>query len=144
MPKILVVEDDINLSELIKMRLEENGFEVVTAYDGVDAISQVRKNTPDLIVLDLMLPKLDGYQVCMILKNYESFSKIPIIIISARISTEAKEIALRTGADAFVLKPFDGQKLVAIIKNLLSTQAGTKVWKKCFGCELPTFTHNGR
>ncbi len=127
MPKILVVEDDINLSELIKMRLEENGFEVVTAYDGVDAISQVRKNTPDLIVLDLMLPKLDGYQVCMILKNYESFSKIPIIIISARISTEAKEIALRTGADAFVLKPFDGQKLVAIIKNLLSTQAGTKV-----------------
>lgn len=126
MPKILVVEDDINLSELIKMRLEENGFEVITAYDGVDAISQVRKNTPDLIVLDLMLPKLDGYQVCMILKNYESFSKIPIIIISARSSNEAKEIALRTGADAFILKPFDGQKLVATIKNLLSAQAGAK------------------
>lgn len=126
MPKILVVEDDINLSELIKMRLEENGFEVITAYDGVDAISQVRKNTPNLIVLDLMLPKLDGYQVCTILKNYESFSKIPIIIISARSSNEAKEIALRAGADAFILKPFDGQKLVATIKNLLSTQAGAK------------------
>ncbi len=119
MSKILVVEDDRNLSELIKMRLEENGFEVVTAYDGLEAISQVRKHKPDLIVLDLMLPRLDGYQVCTIIKNYETFSKIPIIILTARSSIEAKEIALKTGADAFMVKPFDGQKLVATIKNLL-------------------------
>ncbi|MEO0091198.1 MAG: response regulator [candidate division WOR-3 bacterium] len=119
MSKILVVEDDRNLSELIKMRLEENGFEVVTAYDGLEAISQVRKHKPDLIVLDLMLPRLDGYQVCTIIKNYETFSKIPIIILTARSSIEAKEIAFKTGADAFMVKPFDGQKLVATIKNLL-------------------------
>lgn len=124
MSKILVVEDDRNLSELIKMRLEENGFEVVTAYDGLEAISQVRKHKPDLIVLDLMLPRLDGYQVCTIIKNYEAFSKIPIIILTARSSIEAKEIALKIGADAFMVKPFDGQKLVATIKNLLVPKSG--------------------
>ncbi|MCX7785798.1 MAG: response regulator [candidate division WOR-3 bacterium] len=119
MSKILVVEDDANLSKLIRIRLEENGFEVITAYDGLEGISQVRKHKPDLIVLDLMLPKLDGYQVCTIIKNHEAFSKIPIVILTARSSIEAKEIALKTGAEAFIVKPFDGQKLVATIKNLL-------------------------
>jgi len=117
--KILVVDDETQLVEMVAMRLEANDYEVVTAADGQEALNQAKKERPDLMILDLMLPKMDGYKVCGLLKKDSKFSKMPIIIFSARAQQEDKRLAEEMGADAYMTKPFEPQALLAKISELL-------------------------
>jgi DNA-binding response OmpR family regulator len=120
MKKILVVEDDNNLRELIKARLEQGGYQVETAGDGFAAIMQARKLKPDLIILDLMIPKMDGYTVCRTIKSTADLSGIPIIMLTARTSPDDMRHGMDMGADAYLTKPFKGEQVLGKIQELLA------------------------
>jgi len=117
--KILIAEDERDLLEMVRFRLEAYGFQVASAYDGEEAIEAVHASKPDLIILDLMLPKKDGYEVCSTLKQDERYQDIPIIIFSAKSQQRDKDLAMQLGASAYVTKPFEPQKLLAQINELL-------------------------
>lgn len=120
MPKrILVVDDEPQLVEVVKMRLEANGYQIITAYDGQEALEKARKERPDLIILDLMLPKVDGYKVCRMLKFDEKYKNIPVILFSARAQDSDQKLGLEVGADAYIIKPFEPVALLAKIKELI-------------------------
>ena len=117
--KILIVEDEPELREFLKMRLEANGYDVVGAADGKEGFEKAHGEKPDLILLDLMLPKIDGYWVCNLLKHDKRHEHIPIIIITAKSGEENVKLAMDCGADAYMVKPFEIQKLLAKIASLL-------------------------
>lgn len=117
--KILVVDDEPDISKLIKARIESAGYSVVTAFDGAEALKTVKENMPDLILLDVMLPKMDGYQVCRLLKFDEKFKNIPIIMLTARAGESDKEKSVEAGADAYLTKPFQTEELLSKISSLL-------------------------
>lgn len=117
--KLLLVEDETQLVDVMRLRLEANGYEVIPAYDGQEALAKARTEKPDLIILDLMLPKMDGYKVCGLLKNDARFAKIPIIVFTARAQQEDMDLAKEVGADAFITKPFEPQVLLTKIQGLL-------------------------
>jgi len=117
--KILIVDDEAQLVEMMKMRLEATNYDVVTAYDGQEGFDKARNEKPDLIILDLMLPKMDGYKVCGLLKKDTRYSKIPIIMFTARAQEEDKKLGEEMGAEAYITKPFEANTLLAKIKELL-------------------------
>ncbi|MDO8957422.1 MAG: response regulator [Deltaproteobacteria bacterium] len=117
--KILVVDDEVDLVETVRFPLEMEGFEVLVSYNGVDALDQVRKECPDLILLDLMLPKLDGYKVCRLLKFDERYKHIPILMLTAKTQEKDVLLGIETGADDYITKPFDIDKLIKKVKNFL-------------------------
>ena len=117
--RILIIEDEVTLVNLLKIRLEANNYEILAAYDGARGLEMAKKETPDLILLDLMLPKLDGYQVCRMLKFDAKYKKIPIIIFTARAQEKDKAIGKEVGADAYVTKPFEPEKLIETIEAVL-------------------------
>lgn len=117
--KILLIEDEINLAELVKYRLEENNYIVETAEDGYSALAKVRTFQPDLIILDLMLPKIDGYTICRLIKCNDQFRHIPIIMFTARTNPDDEKRGLECGADAYVSKPFEPKILLDRIQGLL-------------------------
>lgn len=117
--RILVVDDETELVNTIKMRLETNDYEVLVAYDGYEALEKARKEKPDLIVLDLILPKMDGYKVCGLLKRDTRYARIPIIMLTARVREEDKKMGEEMGAEAYITKPFEPQILLEKIKELL-------------------------
>jgi len=121
MPKkrILVVDDEVELVKAIQIRLEQADYEVIVAYDGQEALEKARKEKPDLIVLDLMLPKIDGYKVCRMLKFDDKYKQIPIIMLTARGQESDQETGYETGADAYMIKPFQHEVVLAKIKELL-------------------------
>ncbi len=119
--KILVVDDEIQLVKAIEIRLKQAGYEVSTANDGQEGFDKARKEEPDLILLDLMLPKLDGYKVCRMLKFDEKYKRIPIIMLSARAQESDAKQGLETGADAYIVKPFQHEIVLAKIKELLGS-----------------------
>ena len=118
--KILIVDDESDIVELLSLRLESEGFEVISAGDGYTALDKARKDKPDLIILDLMLPKINGYKVCRILKFDEKHKGIPIIIFTARGQEQDKQLGKEVGADAYLVKPFEPQILMKTINKLLS------------------------
>lgn len=111
--KILVVEDEKYISDIIKFNLEKEGYAVFTAYDGADALVQQEAVDPDLILLDVMLPKLDGFEVC---RRVRSVSSVPIIILTAKEEEVDKVLGLELGADDYMTKPFGIRELIARIK----------------------------
>jgi len=117
--KILLVDDEVQLTEMVKMRLEAAGYSVSCAYDGKDGLEKARQEKPDLIILDLMLPKMDGYKVCGLLKNDARYAKIPIVMFTARAQDEDIGLAGELGASAYITKPFDPKLLLGKIKELL-------------------------
>jgi len=117
--RILLVDDEAGLVELMKLRLEADNYEVITGYDGQEALEKARKEKPDLIILDLMLPKMDGYKVCGLLKKDARYSKIPIIMFTARAEEEDKKAGEEVEADAYIIKPFEPKLLLEKIKELL-------------------------
>ena len=117
--KILMVEDEADFMEFLKMRLEANGYEIITAVDGKEGFEKARSEKPDLILLDLMLPKVDGYWVCNFLKHDSRFSNIPVIILTAKSGEENVKLAKDCGADEYVQKPFEIADLLAKISGLL-------------------------
>ena len=114
--KILVADDDKNICELIGLYLQKDGYEPIFAYDGAEAVEKFKEVQPSLVVLDLMLPKLDGYGVC---REIRQISKIPIIMLTARGETFDKVLGLEMGADDYMVKPFDGKEPVARIKAVM-------------------------
>ena len=117
--RILIIEDEGDLLDFLKMRLEANDYEVIAASDGKEGYEKAHSEKPDLILLDLMLPKIDGYWVCSLLKHDERHSKTPIIIITAKSGDENIKLAKECGADAYIVKPFEIEDLLARIAGLL-------------------------
>ena len=114
--KILIVDDDINICELLRLYIEKEGFNVVIANDGATAVKLFREQQPDLMLLDIMLPKLDGWQVC---REIRKTSDKPIIMLTAKGETFDKVLGLELGADDYIVKPFDTKEVVARIKAVL-------------------------
>ena len=119
MKKILLVEDEKDLVLTLKFRLEHNGYEVLPAYDGEEGLKKAQNSSPDLIILDLMLPKMNGYKICQFLKSEELYKKIPILMLSARAQEADKNMGLSCGADAYITKPFEPEELLGKIKELI-------------------------
>jgi len=117
--KILVVDDEADLVETVRFPLEMDGFTVLVSYNGEDALNQARKEKPDLILLDLMLPKLDGYKVCRLLKFDEKYKHIPILMLTAKTQEKDKLLGKETGADEYITKPFDIAELMKKVKAYL-------------------------
>jgi DNA-binding response OmpR family regulator len=113
---ILLVDDDHKIVDLVRMYLERDGYRVIAAYDGIEALEAARQKRPDLIVLDLLLPNLDGLDVCRILR---AESKVPIVMLTAKITEEDRLTGLDLGADDYVTKPFSPRELMARIRAVL-------------------------
>ena len=111
--KILVIDDDVNICDMLKLYLENDGYEVKTANDGADGVSCFKMYEPDLVLLDIMMPKKDGWQVC---REIRKKSNVPIIMITAKQETFDKVLGLELGADDYVVKPFDTKEVIARIK----------------------------
>ncbi len=117
--KILIVEDEQDILQLVKLYLEKEGFRTTTAVNGAEALKKVKEDKPDLIVLDLMLPELDGLEVCKRLRSVPETAMLPIIMLTAKAEESDTIIGLELGADDYVAKPFSPKALVARIKALL-------------------------
>ena len=114
--RILVVDDDRNICEIIRLYLEKEGFEVLIANDGQQALELFKEKTPSVVVLDVMMPKMDGFQVC---REIRRVSSIPVIMLTAKGETFDKVLGLELGADDYMVKPFENKELVARIKAIL-------------------------
>jgi two-component system phosphate regulon response regulator PhoB len=121
MAKILVVDDEPDAVDLIKFNLKAAGFEVITSPDGQDALAKARNMLPDLIILDVMLPEVDGLEVCKILRRDNQISAVPIIMLTARAAEIDRVLGLELGADDYVTKPFSPRELILRVKRLLRT-----------------------
>ncbi len=120
--KILIADDDENICELLRLYLEKDGFSTIVANDGGQAVAKVQMNNPDLILLDIMMPVLDGWQVC---REIRKTSNVPIIMLTAKGETFDKVLGLELGADDYITKPFDTKEVVARIKAVLRRMGDT-------------------
>ena len=120
--KILVVDDDLNICELLRLYLTKEGYNVVIANDGVSAVTMFQEESPSLVLLDIMLPKLDGWQVC---REIRKFSETPIIMLTAKGEIFDRVLGLELGAVDYVVKPFDTKEIVARIKAVLRRSASS-------------------
>jgi len=117
--QVLVIEDEPDLAAEIRECLSANGYAVTTAKEGSEGLAMARSGKPDLILLDLMLPKLDGHKICGLLKKDRRFSRIPVIILTGKAQEEEARLAREMGADAFFTKPFRSEVLLGKIRELL-------------------------
>ena len=117
--KIMVVDDEADIRELIKFNLEKEGFDVVPVSDGETALEEARLKQPDLIILDVMLPGIDGIEVCFKLKSDSAYKSIPIVMLSAKTDESDQLVGLKIGADDYLVKPFSPKVLVAKISAIL-------------------------
>ncbi len=117
--KILIVEDEEDIMEMIAYNLEKEGYKTIRIYNGEDAVKIARTEQPDMIILDLMLPKMDGFDVCKMVRSHTETSHIPIIMLSARSQEIDKIVGLELGADDYVTKPFSPRELMARMKAVL-------------------------
>ena len=115
--RILVVDDEADISTILSVTLRRAGFEVETAGDGVEAIDQIRRQPPDLVILDVMMPRADGYQVAEALRSIHG-SETPILVLTA--AGDACDIARRIGAEGYLAKPFELEQLIALVRQLLN------------------------
>ncbi len=121
--KILVVDDDLNICELLRLYLEKEGYTVTIANDGINAVKMFEESKPDIILLDIMLPGQDGWQVC---REIRKSSNVPIIMLTAKGETFDKVLGLELGADDYVTKPFETKEVVARIKAVLRRSSSAK------------------
>lgn len=119
-PKILIVDDEENICELVRLYIEKEGFDAIIANDGQEAVAKFNEEKPDLILLDIMLPIKDGWQVC---REIRAQSKVPIIMLTAKGETFDKVLGLELGADDYVVKPFEPKELIARIRAVLRRSA---------------------
>ncbi len=119
MRRILVIEDDKDIVELVRYNLEKEGFQVVASADGTTGLAQIRKSPPDLLILDLMLPKLSGLEICKEIRKDASLNRLPVLILTAKGEEADRVVGLELGADDYVTKPFSPRELVARVKALL-------------------------
>ena len=124
--KILIIEDDRDIVEMLEYNLQEEGYQTVSALNGEKGIALAGKERPDLIILDIMLPVMDGFEVCRTLKNDDSVAHIPIIILSAKSQETDKVVGLELGADDYVTKPFSPRELAARVRAILRRLPGER------------------
>ena len=117
--KILIVDDEVELVELMSIRLKASGYEVVAMHDGENVLEKTRAEKPDLIILDIMLPKVDGYKICVSLKENTAFRKIPVILLTAKDPAHDADQIQASGADECFIKPFEHKQLLAKIRELI-------------------------
>ena len=116
---VLIADDEIDIVETVKFMLESEGFEVLTAYDGEEALKTARTAIPDIILLDVMMPKINGYKVSRPLKFDKKFQDIPILMITVRSQDEDRLIGEETGADEYITKPFEISDVIDLINKYL-------------------------
>lgn len=121
--KVLLVDDELIILKFVTKRLQLNNYEVETAIDGEEALEKVKSFEPEVIVLDVMLPKMNGYQVCALLKKDARYATIPIILFTAKTQERDKQLGLECGADAYVCKPFRTEELLSKIEALLPKES---------------------
>jgi len=124
--KILIVDDNVDTVELLRKRFRIEGYETAEAYDGEEGLKKVSDYVPDLVVLDVMMPKMDGYEVCKRIKQDESLKQIPILMLSAKSQVPDKVKGLDIGADDYITKPFDFKEVMARVRTLLSQKIESK------------------
>ena len=117
--RILIIEDDKDIVELVRYNLEKDSFQIVSCGDGVSGLAQIRKSSPDLLILDLMLPKLSGLEICKEIRRDEKLNRLPILMLTARGEEADRIVGLELGADDYVTKPFSPRELAARVKALL-------------------------
>lgn len=117
--KILLVDDEVDFVDVVRTRLEANNYEVRVAYDGEEALEKVEKEKPDLIILDIMMPRISGFDVCRKLKIDQKFKDIPIIMLTAKFQSSDMDFAKALGADGYITKPFEPEVLLGKIDELL-------------------------
>ncbi len=122
-PCILLVDDEEAIIKTVRARLEASGYRVLTAMDGTEGLEKARGEHPDLMILDLMLPNLDGYHVCKLLKGDTRYRKIPIIMLTARAGEKDEKLGYESGADAYLRKPFQTQELLSAIEKFIRRSA---------------------
>lgn len=122
MANILVVEDHPETQLALSLRLRKAGHKVITADDGDSGLRLARETFPDIIILDLMLPKLDGFHVCRLLKYDDRYAQIPIIMLTGKALPKDRDLGLSVGADAYLTKPIDHRKLLAAIEGMLQAK----------------------
>ncbi len=115
--KILIVDDETDIVEILTFTLENEGYECISSHDGIDALNKARNENPNLILLDVMLPKLNGYKVSRLLKFDEKYRHIPIIMITAKRQDSDRNLGIESGADGYMTKPLEMDELLNIIKN---------------------------
>ncbi len=131
--RILIVDDEPQLVELVQMRLEASGYEVLSAVDGQEGLKKARDEQPDVIILDLMLPKLNGYEVCTLLKQDARYQHIPIVILTAKTQQKDEALAMDCGADAYLRKPFKAEEMLEAIQKFIpggSTPKEAEPWTR--------------
>lgn len=121
--KVLIVDDDSHITELIKLYVEKEGFEGVVAHNGKLALEAFKSYSPSIVILDVMMPEMDGWQVC---REIRKFSNVPIIMLTAKSDTFDKVLGLELGADDYMVKPFDAKELIARVKAVLRRFDGAK------------------
>lgn len=124
--KILVIEDDPDVRDILQVRLGSAGYEVITAPAGLDGLKTVYRESPDLIILDLMLPQLDGFQLCRILKFDERYRDIPIMMLTAKTEHKSIQLGLKAGANKYLTKPFEPEQVVSEAHKLLDKTTENK------------------
>jgi len=117
--KILIVDDEQDIVETLAFMLKQKGFECVCAYDGEEGLKMAKENKPDLIILDVMMPKMNGYKICRLLKYDAKYKSIPIIMVTARSQDDDKTIGEETGANEYITKPFEFTEVIEKIEKWL-------------------------
>ncbi len=119
MKKILIVDDEADVVEVIEMLLKSEAYDVLKAYDGKEALGILEDDTPDLVILDIMMPEIDGVEVCRRMRKLEKMKEVPIIMFSAKLSAQDKKNSFDAGADGFITKPFNARGFISGIKTYL-------------------------
>lgn len=119
--KVLVADDDPAIQELIRLNLEVQGYQVIIASNGVETVRKALSERPDLIILDILMPEMDGYEVMRLLKNSEETSNIPIIVLTAYASDAGALVSWMEGAEGYLAKPFNPDELLMLVERVLSS-----------------------
>src|SRR5271166_5974304 len=119
-PRILVVDDEPEAVELVEFNLKQAGYAVVTAADGAEALKKARAQTPDLIVLDVMLPEMDGFEICKTLRLEAATARVPIVMLTAKAAEIDRVLGLELGADDYLTKPFSPRELLLRVKKIIA------------------------
>ncbi len=120
--KILIVDDEKDIAQLIAFRLQAHRYKTILAHDGVDGLAKAKEENPDLVILDVMMPRLNGFEVCRLLKFDAKYKNIPVIFLTSKKEDVDKAISQEVGADAYVTKPFESNELIETIGKILQSK----------------------